>query len=186
MNIPIIHCSTCGSKVNTEIPPGDHRPRQVCPSCGQVHYLNPKLVVGSLPVWEDKVLLCRRAIEPRLGFWTLPAGFMEADETLAEAACRETFEEACANIELQGLYTLVNIPHINQVHVIYRARLLDTGFHPGEESLETRLFSEQEIPWDEIAFRSISLSLRNFFEDRRRGSFTQREETLLPGTAHLP
>ncbi len=186
MIIPVTHCNNCGARVNTETPPGDHRPRQVCPECGLVHYLNPKLVVGSLPVWEGKVLLCRRAIEPRLGFWTLPAGFMEADESLADAASRETWEEACANIELQGLYVLVNIPHISQVHAIYRARLLDTGFQPGEESLETRLFEEHEIPWNGIAFRSITLSLKHFFEDRRTGHYPLHEDTLEPGTAHLP
>lgn len=172
------YCSVCGSAVETRTPDGDQRPRQVCPACGTVHYVNPKLVVGSLPVWQDKVLLCRRAIEPRRGFWTLPAGFMEADETLAEAASRETQEEACARIELLGLHTIVSIPYISQVHVIYRARLLDADFAPGEESLETRLFSEAEIPWNELAFRSIELSLKHFFTDRGKGLFQLREETL--------
>lgn len=180
----ILFCSACGTRVETLTPPGDHRLRQVCPACGLVHYLNPKLVVGAIPVWHDKVLLCRRAIEPRHGFWTLPAGFMEADETLAEAAVRETLEEACARIGIEALYTVVNVPHINQVHVIYLARLLDTDFSPGEESLETRLFAEHEIPWEDLAFRSISLSLRHFFADRRRGTFPLREETLAPGTIH--
>ncbi len=181
-------CSQCGTAVATLVPEGDSRPRQVCPACGHVHYVNPKLVVGSLPVWQDKVLMCRRAIEPRVGYWTLPAGFMETDETLAQAATRETLEEACAEIELQGLQTIVNIPHINQVHVIYLARLIDGRFSPGIESLETRLFAEDEIPWDEIAFRSISLSLKHYFSDRRKGAFLLREETLgplesLPGNA---
>lgn len=186
MNDPVQYCSSCGTRVTTLVPEGDHRPRQVCPSCGTVHYLNPKLVVGSLPVWQDKILLCRRAIEPRHGFWTLPAGFMEADETLAEAAARETLEEACARIELQGLYTLINIPHINQVHAIYRARLLDTDFAPGDESLETRLFAEHEIPWNELAFRSISLSLRHYFADRPGAHFPLREETLSPAATRMP
>lgn len=169
--------------METLIPPGDQRPRQVCPACGTIHYHNPKLVVGCLPVWEDRILLCRRAIEPRLGFWTLPAGFMEADESLAQAALRETMEEACARVELQGLHTVVNIPYISQVHVIYRARLLDTGFSPGDESLETQLFSENEIPWEELAFRSITLALRNYFHDRREGTFILREDTLEPAPA---
>lgn len=177
---PVRHCSACGAAIETRIPEGDQRPRQVCPACGLVHYVNPKLVVGSLPVWNDQVLLCRRAIEPRRGFWTLPAGFMETGETLAEAAIRETEEEACARIELQGLQTIVNIPHIAQVHVIYRARLLDADFSPGEESLETRLFAEHEIPWGEIAFRSMSLSLQHYFSDRPKGLLLLREETLEP------
>ncbi|MEN3113123.1 NUDIX hydrolase [Uliginosibacterium paludis] len=171
-------CSRCGTPVETRIPDGDTRPRQVCPACDSVHYVNPKLVVGSLPVWQDKVLLCRRAIEPRRGYWTLPAGFMESDETLAQAAERETLEEACARIELQGLQTIVNIPHINQVHVIYLAGLIGGQFSPGIESLETRLFSEEEIPWGEIAFHSVSLSLKHYFSDRRKGAFLLREETL--------
>lgn len=172
------YCSTCGAEVSLRVPAGDQRPRHVCTACGSIHYLNPKLVAGALPVWEDKVLLCRRAIEPRSGFWTLPAGFMEVGESTGEAAIRETLEEACARIELGDLYTLVNIPQISQVHILYRARLLDLDFSPGEESLETRLFAEHEIPWDELAFRSISLSLRHYFKDRTHGHFLFREETL--------
>lgn len=186
MSEQVQYCCVCGSPVETRTPEGDQRPRQVCPACGTVHYLNPKLVVGALAVWEEKILLCRRAIEPRLGFWTLPAGFMEAEETLGQAACRETLEEACARIELLGLQTIVNIPYISQVHVIYRARLLDADFSPGEESLETRLFSEDEIPWDDLAFRSIELSLKHFFSDRRKGLYLLREETLTPPAHTLP
>lgn len=177
---PVRHCSACGTAIETRIPEGDQRPRQVCPACGLVHYVNPKLVVGSLPVWQDRVLLCRRAIEPRRGLWTLPAGFMEIGESLADAAIRETAEEACARIELLGLQSIVNIPHIGQVHVIYRARLLDADFAPGDETLETRLFAEHEIPWDEMAFRSITLSLQHYFSDRPKGAFLLREETLEP------
>ncbi|MDP5240281.1 NUDIX hydrolase [Uliginosibacterium sp. 31-16] len=172
------YCSACGAEVSLRIPAGDQRPRHVCIACGSIHYLNPKLVVGALPVWEDKILLCRRAIEPRMGFWTLPAGFMEIGESTGEAAVRETREEACARIELNEMYTLINIPQISQVHILYRARLLDLDFAPGEESLETRLFAEHEIPWDELSFRSISLSLRHYFKDRAQGSFHFREETL--------
>lgn len=163
------YCCKCGAPVNLLVPAGDTHFRHVCGQCGEIHYLNPKLVVGTLPEWEDKVLLCRRAIEPCHGLWTLPAGFMEMGETTGQAALRETLEEACARVELVELLTLVNIPHISQVHMLYRARLLDLEFGPGEESLEVALFSEDEIPWREIAFRSVALTLRHYFEDRRRG-----------------
>lgn len=133
--------------------------------------MNPKLVVGAIPEWDDRILLCRRAIEPRHGLWTLPAGFMENAETTAAAAARETLEEACARITVGEMFTLINVPHISQVHIVYRARLLDLDFAPGEESLEVALFSEQDIPWDRIAFRTIALTLRHYFEDRRAGRF---------------
>lgn len=164
-------CSDCGASVAIRVPPGDSLPRHVCVSCGTVHYQNPKIVVGAIPEWEDRILLCRRAIEPRLGYWTLPAGFMENAESTAEAAARETLEEAQARIEVGSLFTLISVPHINQVHIVYRARLLDLQFGPGEESLEVGLFEEKDIPWDEIAFRTISMTLRHYFEDRRKGSF---------------
>ena len=153
------------------VPAEDNRPRAVCPACGEIHYENPLNVVGTVPVWGEQVLLCRRAIEPRRGLWTLPAGFMELGETTAEGAARETDEEAGARIELQGLFTLLNVVRVGQVHLFYRARLLDTRFDPGTESLEVRLFHEQDIPWDEIAFRTVRQTLELFFEDRRRGSF---------------
>ena len=136
---PVInYCSHCGAGVSLQVPPGDSLARHVCARCGTIHYQNPKLVVGSLPVWQDKILLCRRAIEPRHGKWTLPAGFMENHETLPQAALRETIEEACAQVELGEMYTLISVPHISQVHVIYRARLLDLDFAPGIETLELR------------------------------------------------
>ncbi len=153
------------------VPADDNRPRAVCPACGEIHYENPLNVVGTVPVWGEQVLLCRRAIEPRRGLWTLPAGFMELGETTAEGAARETDEEAGARIELQGLFTLLNVVRVGQVHLFYRARLLDTRFDPGSESLEVRLFHEQDIPWDEIAFRTVRQTLELFFEDRRRGTF---------------
>lgn len=165
------YCSNCGAPVNLRIPAGDSLPRHVCDNCGMVHYQNPKLVVGALAEWEDRILMCRRAIEPRHGFWTLPAGFMENGESTSAAAARETLEEAQARIEVGQIYTLINVPHINQVHIIYRARLLDTGFSPGEESLETVLMDESEIPWREIAFRTIGLTLEHYFADRRAGRF---------------
>ena len=164
-------CSHCGASVELRIPSGDTLPRYVCRQCATIHYQNPKLVVGALAQWEDRILLCRRAIEPRHGFWTLPAGFMENDETTAQAAVRETAEEACARIEVGELYTMIDVPYISQVHLVYRARLLDLDFSAGEESLEVALLREDEIPWDQIAFRTIGMTLRYFFEDRRRGNW---------------
>lgn len=171
MDAAINFCSACGAPVVLRVPAGDSLPRHVCGNCNAVHYRNPKLVVGTLPVWNDQVLLCKRAIEPRHGKWTLPAGFMENEETLAAAALRETDEEAGAHIELGEMYTLISVPHISQVHVIYRARLLDLEFAPGEETLELALFRENQIPWDEIAFRTIGITLRHYFADRRSGHF---------------
>jgi ADP-ribose pyrophosphatase YjhB (NUDIX family) len=173
-------CCTCAAPVSLRIPTGDTLPRYVCNACGAIHYRNPRLVVGALPIWEDRVLLCRRAIEPRLGYWTLPAGFMENQESVAQAAERETREEARARIALDEMYTMISVPHINQVHVIYRARLLDLDFAPGEESLEVALFKEAAIPWEEIAFRTVAMTLRHFFADRARGSFMLHAEALAP------
>lgn len=180
MDPALNYCSNCGATVRLRIPPGDSLPRAVCDACGAIHYRNPRLVVGALPVWHDQVLLCRRAIEPRHGMWTLPAGFMENNETVAQAALRETREEANANIALGEMFTLISVPHISQVHVIYRATLLDLDFFAGEETLEVRLFSECDIPWDEIAFRTIALTLRHYFDDRRAGSFTFHPGDLSP------
>jgi ADP-ribose pyrophosphatase YjhB (NUDIX family) len=165
-------CSHCGSAdLAFRVPPGDSLPRFVCPACDTIHYQNPKIVVGCLPVWEDRVLLCKRAIEPRLGRWTLPAGFLENGETLGAGAMRETLEEANARVELQPLYALISLPQIGQVYMMFRARLLDLGFGPGPESLEVELFDEADIPWEEIAFRTIARTLRRFFLDRRLGTF---------------
>jgi ADP-ribose pyrophosphatase YjhB (NUDIX family) len=152
-----------------QIPADDTRERHVCLSCGTIHYQNPKMVVGSIPVWqlhgETKILLCKRAIEPRHGYWTLPAGFMENSETTSQAAQRETVEEAGANIELHELFSVMNVPHVNQVHLFYRATLLDLDYVAGTESLEVNLFAEHEIPWSEIAFPTVSHTLKFFFED---------------------
>ncbi len=165
-------CSECGSPdVAWRIPDGDTVPREVCGACGAIHYRNPKVVVGCLATWEDRVLLCRRAIEPRHGLWTLPAGFMENGETLAAGAARETIEEARARVDVGELYTVISLPQISQVYVMFRSRLLDLDFGPGPESLEVRLFHEDEIPWDRIAFRTIARTLRTFFLDRRDGAF---------------
>jgi ADP-ribose pyrophosphatase YjhB (NUDIX family) len=174
------YCSQCGSdRIELRIPDGDHVPRFVCPQCATVHYQNPKVVVGSLPEWDDRVLLCRRAIEPRYGFWTLPAGFLENGETIFAGAARETLEEARARVEIGELYTVISLPQISQLYLMFRARLLDLDFGPGPESLEVRLFREDEIPWEELAFRTIGRTLRSYFLDRRDGSFAARVSTLV-------
>jgi ADP-ribose pyrophosphatase YjhB (NUDIX family) len=165
-------CSECAHPLTVAIPEGDNRPRFVCTNCGTIHYQNPKMVIGSIPVWEQdgalKVLLCKRAIEPRYGYWTLPAGFMENGETTSAAAARETEEEAGANIELGNLFTLLNVVHVHQVHLFYLARLVDLDFAPGIESLDVQLFSENEIPWSDLAFPTIRTTLELFFADRVR------------------
>ena len=171
-------CSNCGTGVIHRVPPGDSLPRHVCDACGHIHYQNPKLVLGSIPEWEGRLLLCRRAIEPRYGYWTLPAGFMENDETTAEAAARETLEEAGARIELQGPFSMISVPYVNQVHVFYRARLLDLEFKPGVESLEVVLFEEAKVPWKDIAFRTVGLTLKHWFADRKGGAFGFHAEDL--------
>ncbi|MBI5007710.1 MAG: NUDIX hydrolase [Nitrosomonadales bacterium] len=174
-------CPTCGAPVELRTPQDDHRERHVCTVCHTIHYQNPKLIVGAIPEWEDgRILLCRRAIEPRHGLWTLPAGFMENGETTTQAAARETLEEANARIDVQELYALYNLPYIDQVQLLFRAKLLDLNFSPGVESLEVELFSEEQIPWDTLAFRPISYTLRHFFDDRRRGEFTFRSADLAP------
>ena len=176
------HCPNCGTAVDYRIPADDNRERAVCPGCGTIHYQNPLNVVGTLPVWEEdgRVLLCRRAIEPRHGLWTLPAGFMELNETLAEGAWRETREEAGAEIEMGPLYTVLNVVRVGQIHLFYRARLLSPEFNPGPESLEARLFSEDEIPWDDIAFKTTRETLRCFFGDRRAGRGYSLHEIDIP------
>lgn len=165
------HCPNCGTAVDYRIPPDDNRERAVCRACEAVHYQNPLNVVGTLPVWEadGRVLLCRRAIEPRHGLWTLPGGFMELGETLAEGALRETQEEAGADVEMGPLYTVLNVVRVGQIHLFYYARLRSLAFDPGPESLEVQLFAEHEIPWDEIAFKTTRETLRCFFDDRRAG-----------------
>jgi ADP-ribose pyrophosphatase YjhB (NUDIX family) len=165
-------CSHCGSPaLEQRIPDGDTLPRWVCSSCGTIHYQNPKVVVGCLPDWEGRVLLCRRAIDPRHGLWTLPAGFLENGETITAGAARETAEEARARVDVGELYTVISLPQIHQVYVMFRARLLDLEFGPGPESLEVRLFEEDAIPWTELAFRTIGRTLRNYFLDRKLGRF---------------
>jgi len=153
-----------GAGVVLSVPPGDNRQHFVCSSCGEIHYQNPKLVTGCIPEWEDKLLLCRRAIEPRCGLWTLPAGFMENEESAQQGAARETLEEANARVSVEQLYTTFNLPHISQVYLLFRGKLDDLDFSPGSESLEVALFGEDEIPWEQLAFPVIYETLRYYFE----------------------
>ena len=167
----IRYCRACGTPVAYRTPADDNRERAVCPACGLVHYENPLNVVGTVPVWGDQVLLCKRAIEPRRGLWTLPAGFLELGESTAQGALRETDEESGARIELGALFSILNVVRVGQVHFFYLARMTSPALDPGSETLEARLFREDEVPWDEIAFRTVRETLRFFFDDRRRGQF---------------
>ncbi len=174
-------CSHCGSAVKLLIPAGDNRERHVCPDCDAIHYHNPRIITGCLPVYQDKVLLCRRAIEPRLGFWTLPAGFLELGETVSDGAARETEEEAGASVAMGDLYCMFNLPHIGQVYMMYRAEMSEPVFAAStQESLEVRLFAEDEIPWRELAFRTMWRTLHHYFEDRKTGNFTLHVEDIAP------
>lgn len=165
------YCSDCGAETVERIPPADNRPRHICVSCERVHYQNPKIIAGCIPVFDERILLCKRAIEPRLGYWTLPAGFMELGETTQQAAARETLEEANARVDQLRLYTMFNLPHVNQVYMIFLSRLLDEDFSPGEESHEVALYREADIPWDDLAFLAIRRTLRYFYADRSQGAF---------------
>ena len=162
-------CSNCGSRVVLKVPEGDLLPRHVCENCGTIHYLNPKIVVGCVPVYEDRILICKRGIEPRLGFWTICAGFMENGETLEEGAAREAREEALVDVEIGSLLALANVRHAEQVHVFFRARMRNAHFGVTHESLEVKLVTEDEIPWDDIAFPSTEFALRSYLSDRRAG-----------------
>lgn len=165
------YCTYCGAPLQVMVPADDNRPRSVCSQCGTVHYQNPKIVAGCIPEWDGRILLCRRAIEPRSGFWTLPAGFMEVGETTAEAAKRETLEEANASVEMQELYAVMSLPHIDQVYMMFRAKLNGPEFSPGAESREVDLFELANIPWDSLAFATIRYTLQLYLDDRRKGSF---------------
>lgn len=171
-------CSQCGYRVHQEIPDGDDRLRDVCSSCGTIHYSNPIIVAGTLPVCGSRVLLCKRAIEPGYGLWTLPAGFMENGETTVEAALRETREEAGALVKNVMLYTVLDIPRFNNVYMIFRSELEGDHFAAGVESLEVALFSENEIPWDQIAFETVRRTLSLFFEDRVTGLFPLHQDVI--------
>jgi ADP-ribose pyrophosphatase YjhB (NUDIX family) len=163
------YCSACGQPVEVRVPEGDHLPRHVCPACKAIHYQNPKLVVGCVPEHQGQILLCKRAIEPRLGYWTIPAGFMEIGETLQAAAARESWEEALARVEIGSLLAIVNVVHAHQVHVMFRASLSMPAFGVGHESLAVSLYHPEDIPWREIAFPSVEFALRKYLEDRSRG-----------------
>jgi ADP-ribose pyrophosphatase YjhB (NUDIX family) len=164
------YCSVCGKRVRQLVPPGDHRLRFVCEECNTVHYENPRLIVGCLPVWEDQVLLCKRANEPRSGYWTLPAGFLETGETVEEGAQRETLEEAHADVDILRLFSVYSIPSIGQVYLFFLARLRNLDFSPGAETERTQLFREPEVPWNDIAFSSVRFSLEHYFRHRRTPS----------------
>lgn len=161
------------------MPDGDNRPRHVCSECSAIHYENPRIIAGCLPFYEDKVLLCKRSIEPRAGKWTLPAGFMENGETTEQGALREAREEANVNAEVLHIYTMFSLPHISQVYMFYRARLLDLSFSAGEETLEVNLFEEKDIPWEELAFPVIVETLEHYFEDRKTDEFPLRSKDIL-------
>jgi ADP-ribose pyrophosphatase YjhB (NUDIX family) len=179
-------CSTCGAKVALRVPEGDHLARYVCEACGTVHYQNPRLVLGCVPEHEGSILLCRRAIEPRRGYWTVPAGFMENGETLQQAAARESQEEALARVVIGSLLAVVHVLHAEQVHVFFRAALPEARFAPGAESLEVALFAPQDIPWPDLAFRSTEYALRRYFEDKAAGREDHHFATLERHAPELP
>lgn len=164
-------CSHCGEQVEHKIPEGDNRLRFVCTSCELIHYQNPRIIAGCIAEYNGKILLCKRAIEPRLGLWTLPAGFMENNETTLQAAERESYEEATARMTDMKLFCTYSIPHISQVYIMYRGTLIDGFANPGEESLETDLYTESEIPWQDLAFPVVTESLKLYFSDRQNGQF---------------
>ena len=180
------YCSACAAPVHMRIPEGDHRERYVCGSCGVIHYTNPRIVAGCLVLEGEQVLLCRRNIEPRKGYWTFPAGYLESGETIAQGAIRETWEEAMAIVALDDLYTLFNLPYISQVYMFYRARLQGGTFAPGIESQDVRLFSESDIPWNDLAFAVVRVTLEHYFSDRKRGDFPMRIEDILLPTLRPP
>lgn len=180
MSISLRHCSSCGSRVKICTPAGDNRERHVCKACGLIHYQNPKIVCGCIPVWRGRILLCRRAIEPRLGLWTLPAGFMENGESVQNAAARETQEEACAAVSEQKLFGVYNLIRANQIYVMFLANLQgEDAFGVGAESLEVALFSEAEIPWDELAFPVIRRTLEHYLAITKNGNFSVWVEDIV-------
>lgn len=180
-------CTACGAPTQQKIPKDDDHSRAVCTNCGQVHYSNPKMVVGCIPEYKGRLLLCKRDIEPRKGKWTLPAGFLESGESVQDGALRETFEETRATAEIIEPYRLVNIMFVDQIYFIFRARLTSTEFGPTTESIEVRLFEEKEIPWDEMAFEVIKQTLEHYFKDRKNGNypFKVMDLDLSPARFHL-
>ena len=171
-------CTACGHLTQDKVPLGDHQIRQVCVNCDTIHYVNPKVICGALAIWQDKVLLCRRAIEPRYGLWTLPAGYMELFETMEQGSARETREEAEAEVDIEHLYCMYNIPRIGQIYVLFKAQLIDGKFGAGEETIESKLFAEHEIPWEQLAFPSVERTLRHYFADKKQQDYPMHLETL--------
>ncbi len=163
-------CSKCAQPVIFKEIEGDNRPRFVCISCEKIHYQNPRVITGCLPIWEDKILLCKRAIEPRLGFWNVPAGFLEIDETVEEGAVREVLEEANISVKIISLHTVYSIPRFGHVYLHFLAQMPDLNFSCGDESLEVQLFKEDEIPWEDMAFSSSTFCVERYFEDRKNGA----------------
>lgn len=181
----VLFCSQCGTRVEWRIPAGETRNRAVCPECNHIHYDNPKCIVGTIPVHQNKILLCQRAIEPGYGLWTLPAGFMECNETIAQGAQREALEEACAHTHLiEPIFALIDIPHIGQIHAFFRAELLELPNQPlfavGEETMAVQLFAIDEIPWDDIAFNSVRWALKTYIHDFHTGTFHTHHHCLKP------
>lgn len=174
----IHYCTQCANPLARIIPPDDNRVRDVCLQCGSVHYQNPRNVVGVIPIWEDKILLCKRAIEPRYDTWTLPAGFMELKESTAEGALREADEEAGVKLELAQLFTLIDVPEAGQVHIYYLAKVLSPELNPGPESLEAKFFDFDEIPWDNLSFRTVSSTIEHYLADRETGVFNVHHYSL--------
>ncbi|MFT2111539.1 NUDIX hydrolase [Marinomonas sp. 2405UD68-3] len=175
-------CPKCGNQVECKIPPGDNRDRAVCPTCDHIDYDNPNVITGTLPIFDNKILLCKRSIEPRLGYWTLPAGFMENQETTKEGALRETLEETGSHAICGPAFSMINIPHINQIHLFYLATLTKADFHPTEESSDVALFEYDQIPWDDIAFSSVTKTLKLYLQDIENGQFQFHEDTIYPVT----
>lgn len=173
-------CSQCGCVVSQKIPLGDTLPRFVCDTCQTIHYHNPKIVAGCIPEWQDQILLCRRAIEPKIGLWTFPAGFMEVGESTEEAAARETFEEAHATVKVLSLHAVLSLPHISQVYIVFRGTMQDPSFKAGTESLEVQLFKPCDIPWEQLAFQVVRESLRRYVEDLERGRFSIHVDNVAP------
>jgi ADP-ribose pyrophosphatase YjhB (NUDIX family) len=173
-------CSQCGCAVSQKIPSGDNLPRFVCDTCQTIHYHNPKIVAGCIPEWQDQILLCRRAIEPKVGLWTFPAGFMETGESTEEAAARETFEEAHATVKVLSLHAVLSIPHISQVYMVFRGMMQEPLFKAGLESLEVKLFKPRDIPWDLLAFQVVRDALRRYVQDLERGCFSVHVDNVAP------
>jgi ADP-ribose pyrophosphatase YjhB (NUDIX family) len=175
-------CGQCGTAITRQVPPGDSRERDLCQNCGAVHYQNPRVVVGTIPIWDNKVLLCLRAIEPRMNTWTLPAGFMELSETTGQGAQRETLEEAGVQVELGKLYTVIDVPQVDQIHIYFLAHAANGELDPGPESLDARYYALDEIPWDNLSFRSVSTTLKHYINDLSSGQFQTRYYSLPPLT----